>query len=319
MIFCVSLTCFALQVSKHTEDLRVENDGLMIENAQIRDRLSFIENMAGMSGGGGGDSLQDEGRGLGVPGPIPPSTSSGGPPGGGVYNPGTAALIELQELRNENSVLHDQLRSRGSVNALGSKPGSASSRAGRFAKQLDNPPPLTPFTPVALRQAVGVTDSQQGVKKGAAIRRSPRAVVAAAQGPTSRKTTSPTPKRNSLGRGQQNASRLPASEGGSRSVAGSLSADPPPVPSLSRSTSAEGMVPVKPGTAEQWGSWAISGNSDGVGTEETGAKMASLMAQRSALSRASMVRPEMPTMAVNSGGTTTKASKPPKADAWVIE
>jgi hypothetical protein len=117
-------------VSKHSEELRIDNDTLMMENAQIRDRLSFIEGVAGIEeqgpgtattpqragqASGGGGSTRPGGSTAGASDKVPNSPIHSSE---GVYTPGTAAMLELQELRRENALLHDRLRSVGAPGSL---------------------------------------------------------------------------------------------------------------------------------------------------------------------------------------------------------
>ena len=76
------------QVSVHSESLRIDNDSLLMENAQLRDRLSFLEGMAGVT-------TTEETKGA-----APASPASGSvTPQPAVFTASNAALIELQELR----------------------------------------------------------------------------------------------------------------------------------------------------------------------------------------------------------------------------
>ena len=122
-------------MGKHSEALRVDNDTLMIENAQLRDRLSLFEGMAGlgeqqqqmgmMGAAGPGASFSSLGASLSSPpagnGAISPHTRLLGGGGEGspslpppaIYTASSAAYIELQELRKENAVLHERLTHHG--------------------------------------------------------------------------------------------------------------------------------------------------------------------------------------------------------------
>jgi regulator of replication initiation timing len=70
------------QVSTHSEALRIDNDSLMMENTQLRDRLSIIEGMAGVA---------DQ--------PPSPSRLAGASAAPVMLTASNAAMIELQELR----------------------------------------------------------------------------------------------------------------------------------------------------------------------------------------------------------------------------
>ena len=161
--------------SQGSEQLRIDNDSLMLENAGLRDRLSFIEGMAGMpetTVREGGGSRMSVSSGAGASSSLdPPGSSSGAMSSSNVFTPGAAALIELQELRRENQLLRDKLKmtveGRPEFDLLPNSNASPTKYRGKNSLQPSGaktplqrgnrgaPPPPTsivnPFTPVALR------------------------------------------------------------------------------------------------------------------------------------------------------------------------
>ncbi|KAG2495498.1 hypothetical protein HYH03_006442 [Edaphochlamys debaryana] len=74
------------------ESLRAEHDELLAEDAKLRDRLAMLEGLVGTTGSGTAGGAQEYGDGQ-----VP-------------YTVATAALIELEELRRENELLHERLQ-----------------------------------------------------------------------------------------------------------------------------------------------------------------------------------------------------------------
>lgn len=174
------------QASQVSEQLRIDNDSLMLENAGLRDKLSFIEGMAGMP-----ETTVREGGGVrmsttSVPGAsssLEPPGSSNGVTTSNVFTPSAAALIELQELRRENKLLRDKLKmtvdgrpdfdllnSGASPTKYRGKTPLQPSKAPLHWGSKGAPPPPTstvnPFTPVALRNmstVVNPAGSRDGV------------------------------------------------------------------------------------------------------------------------------------------------------------
>lgn len=92
------------------EELRIENDDLMMENAKIRDRLSMLEALVGVQEGEGGGSHAQHRPGGSPAAGTPKATPGDHQKQGQMLTAGSSALIELQELRRENALLHERLR-----------------------------------------------------------------------------------------------------------------------------------------------------------------------------------------------------------------
>ncbi|GFR44637.1 hypothetical protein Agub_g5926, partial [Astrephomene gubernaculifera] len=82
--------------------VRVQYDSLAAEDAKLRDRVALLEALVA---GGGGGGMQ---RPMGHLGEAGGGGSEAG--GSGLYTASTAALIELEELRRENALLHERLQ-----------------------------------------------------------------------------------------------------------------------------------------------------------------------------------------------------------------
>ncbi|GIL66826.1 hypothetical protein Vafri_20325 [Volvox africanus] len=123
------------------ESLRVEYDTLASEDAHVRDRLSMLEALVAADSRGGGAAMRPMGQ--------PRVDVAGVGEAGGLYTASTAALIELEELRRENALLHERLqllepdigpsgvvltvKTRGSVAAMGLRPATGSATRGGAA------------------------------------------------------------------------------------------------------------------------------------------------------------------------------------------
>ncbi|GLI63402.1 hypothetical protein VaNZ11_006364, partial [Volvox africanus] len=123
------------------ESLRVEYDTLALEDAHVRDRLSMLEALVAADSRGGGAAVRPVGQ---------PRLDVGGVgEAGGLYTASTAALIELEELRRENALLHERLqllepdigpsgvvltvKTRGSVGTMGMRPATGTATRGGAA------------------------------------------------------------------------------------------------------------------------------------------------------------------------------------------
>lgn len=120
------------EISRHSEELRIDNDSLMIENAQVRDQLSFIESMTGIDA-----SDADARRRASM---VNQETDDRSKVNGALYNPQTAALLELQELRRENQLLHDRLKAVSAPGGLDGRNGTPLRSPGPGAVRKANTP-----------------------------------------------------------------------------------------------------------------------------------------------------------------------------------
>ncbi|GIL78073.1 hypothetical protein Vretimale_7475 [Volvox reticuliferus] len=119
------------------ESLRVEYDTLASDDAHVRDRLSMLEALVAADSRGGAAVR-----------PIGQLTGDADRCGeaAGLYTASTAALIELEELRRENALLHERLqllepdigpsgvvltvKTRGSVGTMGLRPATGAAARG---------------------------------------------------------------------------------------------------------------------------------------------------------------------------------------------
>lgn len=283
--------------SQGSEQLRIDNDSLMLENAGLRDRLSFIEGMAGMpettpQPAGGKRLSLNTNAGASSSLDVPPGSSGSVVNPSNVFTPGAAALIELQELRRENQLLRDKLkmtledrpdfdllshgnasptkfRGKNSIQQPGGGGKPLQRGGGRGAVQTSSI--SNPFTPVALRNMSSAAPGGGGGGVGMSVAslRDMLASSSSSQAPTSSEPEA-------------------SNEGGAK-----------PQHAIASQGSLSSM------TLQPWsGSGVLSSHQDDSGAMQ---KLTALMSQRNALARARILGPASPSPA----GEVNTAAAPP--------